>query len=330
MAINRTFDDAVDLQLDLFRTAASVEVEVLDILRTLERELLGKLAGSTITEWSRTRTNQQLRETRTLIQEYYARAADVSTEAMAGIANVTATATAATLLVTESQITRLSDDFLRTLAGDSIIQGAVQADWWSRQTADTVFRFNGAVRQGIAAGETNQQIIRRVIQFMDVSRANAAALVQTSTATVANDARMAMFEANADIIKRYRAVATLDTNTCARCAPLDGLEWEKDGTPIGHNFPMPRYPLHFNCRCLLIPQVFDSPPGGQRASADGPISARTTFTEWLERQPAEKVEEVLGKGRADLFRSGKITLAQLTNGAGRPLTLDQLRVRYGA
>ena len=305
-------------------------MEVLDILRTLERELLGKLAGSTITEWSRTRTNQQLRETRTLIQEYYARAADVSTEAMAGIANVTATATAATLLVTESQITRLSDDFLRTLAGDSIIQGAVQADWWSRQTADTVFRFNGAVRQGIAAGETNQQIIRRVIQFMDVSRANAAALVQTSTATVANDARMAMFEANADIIKRYRAVATLDTNTCARCAPLDGLEWEKDGTPIGHNFPMPRYPLQFNCRCLLIPQVFDSPPGGQRASADGPISARTTFTEWLERQPAEKVEEVLGKGRADLFRSGKITLAQLTNGAGRPLTLDQLRVRYGA
>ena len=330
MAINRIFDDAVDLQLDLFRTAASVESEVLDILRTLERELLGKLAGNTITEWSRTRTNQQLRETRTLIQEYYARAADVSTEAMAGIANVTATATAATLLVTESQITRLSDDFLRTLAGDSIIQGAVQSDWWSRQSADTVFRFNGAVRQGIAAGETNQQIIRRVLQFMDVSRANAAALVQTSTATVANDARMAMFEANADIIKRYRAVATLDTNTCTRCAPLDGLEWEKDGTPIGHNFPMPRYPIHFSCRCLLIGQVFDSPPSGERASADGPIAAKTTFTEWLERQPAEKVEEVLGKGRADLFRSGKITLAQLTNGAGRPLTLDQLRARYGA
>ena len=649
MAINRIFDDAVDLQLDLFRTAASVEVEVLDILRTLERELLGKLAGNTITEWSRTRANQQLRETRTLIQEYYARAADVSTEAMAGIANVTATATAATLVVSESQITRLSDDFLRTLAGDSIIQGAVQSDWWSRQSADTVFRFNGAVRQGIAAGETNQQIIRRVIQFMDVSRANAAALVQTSTATVANDARMAMFEANADIIKRYRAVATLDTNTCTRCAPLDGLEWEKDGTAIGHNQPMPRYPLHFNCltgdavitscgdvtgyskrwfdgevvviqtaagrkltctpnhpiltgrgwvaaglldvggniisdrlshgragingnhqdvpttihdviesafgsgkvrpvpmpvtardfhgdgigsdvaivwaksllsgefntsrpehvakhdlgfgnfnrlgslsglrrlgeslrigglatnsimrtaselfsllwggrchscglllstvagfdsgvseganhnhaanshafrnsrnpdasmidtqsvnhiyrhdtasgintsgvestdnatdayaklagdllagsagnvasdqiisvervdfhgyvynletekgwyvangiithncRCLLIPQVFDSPPSGQRASADGLISARTTFTEWLERQPAEKVEDVLGKGRADLFRSGKITLAQLTNGAGRPLTLDQLRTKYGA
>jgi SPP1 gp7 family putative phage head morphogenesis protein len=330
VAINRIFDDAVDLQLDLFRTAASVELEVLDILRTLERELLGKLAGKTITEWSRTRTNQQLRETRILIQDYYARAADVSTEAMVGIANVTATATAATLVVTESQITRLSDDFLRTLAGDSIIQGAVQSEWWSRQSADTVFRFNGAVRQGIAAGETNQQIIRRVLQFMDVSRANSAALVQTSTATVANDARMAMFEANADIIKRYRAVATLDTNTCTRCAPLDGLEWEKDGTPIGHNFPMPRYPLHFNCRCQLIPQVFDSPPSGQRASADGPISARTTFTEWLERQPAEKVEDVLGKGRADLFRSGKITLAQLTNGAGRPLTLDQLRTKYGA
>lgn len=330
MALNKIFDDAVDLQLDLFRASASVESQVLGILKALERELLGKLSADTITEWSRARTTQQLRETRDLIRDYYAQAADIATDSMAGIAGVTASATAATLTITESEITRLSDEFLRTLAGNSIIQGAVQSEWWSRQSADAVFRFNSAVRQGIAGGETNQQIIARVRQFLDVSRANAAALVQTSTATVANDARMAMFEANADIIKRYRAVATLDLRTCPRCAALDGLEWLPDGTPIGHSQPMPRYPLHWNDRCQLIPQVFDTPPGGQRASADGPVSARTTFEGWLERQPASKVEEVLGKGRADLFRSGKITLAQLTNGAGRPLTLDQLRARYGA
>jgi hypothetical protein len=147
-------------------------------------------------------------------------------------------------------------------------------------------------------------------------------------ATVANDARQAVFDANLDIIKRYRGVATLDTSTCERCAPLDGLEWQKDGTPIGHSLPLPRYPLHYNCRCLLIPVVLDGPQGGQRASDGGPVSASLTFSGWLERQSPAKVAEVLGKGRAELYKAGKITLMDLTSGAGRPLTLEQLRKKY--
>lgn len=329
MAINREFDDAVDLQLDLFRAAAGVTSDVLSILRRLERDLVARLAGERLTEWSRARINRQISEVRTLIREVYGEVAAVALEGTSGIGAVTATATAATLRVASGDtVTMLSREFLETLAGNAIVQGAVQADWWRRQGDDAAFRFAQEVRQGVAAQEATQTIVRRVRDALAVTRANAAALVQTSVATVANDARQAMFDQNLDIIKRFRAVATLDTRTCTRCAPLDGLEWQTDGTPIGHNQPLPRYPLHYNCRCLLIPQVFDTPPGGQRAATGGPVSASLTFEGWLERQTPAKVEEMLGKGRAELYLAGKITLADLTNGTGRPLTLAQLRARY--
>lgn len=323
------FDTAVEFQLDAMRVSAGAQRDVLRILRAMERELLGKLAGDSLTDWSRARIRQQLAETRDVIRGYYERTAAISTDAAVGIADVAAKVTASSIVVGGERAVLPTAAVLETIAGNAIVQGAVQADWWSRQTTDTTFRFAAAVRQGIAAAETNQQIIQRVRRVMDVSRANAAALVQTSVATVANDARQAVFDANADIIKRYRAVATLDTHTCERCAPLDGLEWLPDGTPYGgHRQPMPRYPLHYNCRCLMIPVVLDGPIEGQRATAGGPVSASLTFNGWLERQPKAKQIEVLGKGRAELYRAGKITLMDLTSGAGRPLTLDELRSKY--
>jgi hypothetical protein len=78
----------------------------------------------------------------------------------------------------------------------------------------------------------------------------------------------------------------------------------------------------------MVPVVLEGPQGGTRASDAGQVSASLTFTGWLERQPAAKVAEILGKGRAELYRAGKITLMDLTSGAGRPLTLEQLKTKY--
>ncbi len=322
------FDTAVEFQLDAMRVSAGAQRAVLRILRDLERDLVGRLTGS-LTDWSRARIRQQLAETRATIAAIYGDAAAVSQDAAEAVADVAVRVTAGSIVVGTEVSVLPTAAVLETLAGNAIVQGAVQREWWQKQSADTAFRFAAEVRQGIAAAETNQQIIQRVRRVMDVSRANAAALVQTSVATVANDARQAVFDANADIIKRYRAVATLDTHTCTRCAPLDGLQWLPDGKPYGgHKQPMPRYPLHYNCRCLMIPVVLDGPIEGQRATAGGPVSASLTFNGWLERQPKAKQIEVLGKGRAELYRAGKITLMDLTSGAGRPLTLDELRSKY--
>ena len=322
--MNKQFDAAVALQLDIFRASEGVSRDVIRILRQLERELIGKLAGQ-MTEWGRARANKQLKEAQALIEKYYDRIAVQSISDTDEIAKVAAQ-------VTASSITRdavlASATVLDKIATDAVIQGATQGAFWAKQSADVQFKFAAAVRQGIAGAETNAQIINRVRQVMDVSRSNAAALVQTSTATIANDARMKVMEDNDDIVLRYRAVATLDSRTCLVCAPLDGKEWEKSGKPYGgHSSPMPSYPLHFNCRCLLIPVVLDGEPGGTRASETGQVKASLTFEGWLSRQTQDRQDDILGKGRAEMYRKGEITLNDLVNGRGRPLTIAQLKER---
>ena len=325
---NKILDAQIELQLDLARTSSSIEKDVLVLLVAMQKELVAKIAAGDFTAISRARIDQQLRQVSGLISEYYDKAATIVSEASPAIAEVTALATKQSLAVGATVAAMPSKAMLEAIASQSVVQGAAQGAWWAKQSADTAFKYGQAVRQGLVAGETNQQIIARVRSFMDVSRRSAAALVQTSVATVANDSRFAVYAANDDIIKRYRAVATLDSHTCLTCAPLDGLEWQKDGAAIGHKFSLPRYPLHMNCRCLTIPVIFDGPQGGQRASADGPIAASTSFDDWLKRQSPEKIEEVLGKGRADLYQSGKLTLTDLVSGRGKPLSLKALQHKY--
>ena len=80
---------------------------------------------------------------------------------------------------------------------------------------------------------------------------------------------------------------------------------------------------------MLVPQTRFSAMGtGQRASMDGPVDRKTTFADFLERKGKAFQDDVLGPGRADLWRDGKITLQDLISGTGRPLTLAQLRSRY--
>jgi hypothetical protein len=67
---------------------------------------------------------------------------------------------------------------------------------------------------------------------------------------------------------------------------------------------------------------------GQRASSAGPVDRKTTFTDFLARQSPEFQNNVLGKDRAEFFRSGKLTLQQLVDESGRELTLAELRAKY--
>ena len=70
----------------------------------------------------------------------------------------------------------------------------------------------------------------------------------------------------------------------------------------------------------------DEMPDSTRASMTGQVTDKT-WESWLERQPAAKIEGVLGKGRAELWRKKVITLDQLI-GNGKPLPLEQLKARY--
>jgi len=174
-------------------------------------------------------------------------------------------------------------------------------------------------------------------------------LVRTSINQVANTASQQVYEANQDITKKYRYVATLDTRTSSQCRALDSREFEygKGPTP----------PQHFGCRSVTVPVIdykglgFSPPPPGKRASMKGQVPADTSYGEWLYGQPKAVQEDVLGsktkyfqtivrKDTSKLIQQGvkpdtarkraaRDAMAKLVRDDGSELTLEQLRKRYG-
>lgn len=327
------FDATIELGIDLERVSASARAEIIRLLKKMEKELVAN------TEWQQARVNKQIAEAKAIIRRYYNDAAEVALETTSGAAKVAASATATSLTVATGSMVDVvlpSASFLESIAGDAIIQGATQSAWWARQSDDTAFKFAAAVRQGLVAAETNQQIIKRVMDVMDISRRNAAALVQTSVQTVANNARIKTLKENGDIVSSVEWVAALDAKTCIECAVMDGKRWGIDGTPIGHSVPFRQPPIHFNDRCSMVPITktfrelgidIDEVPEGTRASMEGQVSDKT-FADFLSRKGTAYQDEVLGKGRADLYRRGVISFNDLVDGKGSMLTLAQLRQKY--
>lgn len=59
----------------------------------------------------------------------------------------------------------------------------------------------------------------------------------------------------------------------------------------------------------------------------GQVPAKTTYQQWLSKQPAGFQEDVLGKAKAKLFREGKMPLDKFVDRRGKPLTLAELAKR---
>lgn len=335
MALNQTlFDSTVELHLDIERVSVTLRADVVQMLSDLERELRMMLIGN-LDAMSRARINKQLREIEAVTRQYYTGINDMTASAGTDIATASASATAEALGVAvggQVTIALLPDAaYMETLANGTIVQGAPQAAWWSKQSADMVFKFQNAVRMGLVGAETNAQIIARVQSAIEVGQRDAEALVRTSAQSVANEARAMVFRDNRDMIKGLEWCATLDRRTCLVCGALDGKRWSLDSVP---NKP----PKHFNCRCSTVPvlktwvelgiNVAELPPG-TRASMDGQVSD-TTFAEWLRRKSETDpafADKALGRGRAKLWLENKITLdALLTNSV--PMSLKDLRKKY--
>lgn len=327
----------IEHTIELLRLEAGLQRDVIALLDQMEKELIARLAVGTLTEFAGVRLDVLLAETRALIQQSYDSAREeVNPEGIAEVeTNFTARMLAREVGVRLAQGV-VPENVMRALVGNLLIQGAPSAEWWAQQAADTTFRFANAVRMGVAQGETNRQIVTRVRETMDVSKRNAAALVRTSVQTVASAARRATFEQNSDIVAGVRQVSTLDGRTSTVCIAYSGAAWDMEYKPLPPN-KLPYNggtPRHFSCRSTEVPIIKELVGGlgefqpDERAAAGGPIAATVTFSQWLETKTAAQQDELLGVGKAQLWREGKITLPQLLNQSGRPLTLAQLRAKY--
>lgn len=266
---------------------------------------------------------------------------------------------------TQLNVVALSDDLFAAVQGApatfsltaaqgatiTLPNGEVLTKAFRGIAVDQAEQFSQVVRNGLLTGETTPSIAKRLIgnlqfgeeaktvrqlvaaggQATAVADNQVMALVRTSINQVANTASQQVYEANQDITKKYRYVATLDSRTSSICAALDGREFE-----YGKG-PMP--PQHFNCRSTTVPIIDPDilPPStiAKRASADGPVPINTSYGQWLKDQPLSVQQDVLGPGKVPYFNrlvdkyGARDAMAKLVRDDGSELTLDQLRKRYG-
>jgi SPP1 gp7 family putative phage head morphogenesis protein len=274
---------------------------------------------------------------------------------------------------TQINVVALSDDLFAAVQGApatfsltaakgatiTLPNGEVLTKAFRGIATDQAERFSQVVRNGLLTGETTPSIAKRLIgnlqfgeeaktvrqlvaaggQATAVADNQVMALVRTSINQVANSASQQVYEANQDITKKYRYVATLDSRTSSICAALDNQEF-----PYGKG-PMP--PQHFNCRSTTVPIIDPDilPPSttAKRASADGPVPINTSYGQWLaEKQKGEtdadlraRQEKTLGPSKVPYFNrlvekyGARDAMAKLVRDDGSELTLDQLRKRYG-
>lgn len=197
------------------------------------------------------------------------------------------------------------------------------------------------------------------------TRREAEAIIRTGVNHVSNSAREEVWDANSDIISALRWTSTLDGRTTPICQARDGMMAPVGDKPLPEGAepldpPGARPPAHVNCRSVMVavidgvgvlgnrPAVRDTrrPDDREtdfRAEARrtgrpiqeiraewareniGTVPAKQTYDSWLRQQPAAFQDEVLGPGRAKLFRDGSLSLDQFVDASGKELTLEALQ-----
>ncbi len=357
-------DEIADLftehALDLQRFDAGQRRAVRRWLKELEDDLVAQLTRSDIAGAARTATKQRrlerlLAQVRESIRASYRREAGRLASELRELADIEGEATARMVNqgvgfdLMDVEITR---EQARAIVEDTLIQGAPVREWWQRQAGDAVRRFQDQMRLGIAEGESNAKLVRRirggtvdgvrVEGFMQVKRHQAESLVRSATQAVAQRAREETYRQNRRVISSVIWLATLDTRTTLGCAARDNRRYNVETKePIGHNFPWEGGPgnRHWGCRSTSAPVTKswralgidrDELPPATRASMDGQAPADTSFEAWLSRQSRERQAAVLGEGRAELWREGNLTFRDLIDGTGRELTIEELRQKVRA
>lgn len=216
----------------------------------------------------------------------------------------------------------------------TIIAGMPLESWFEKQGAELSFKFESTIRQGVLEGRQTPELAKATAELFGISRRHADTLVITAVAKVADDVHKALRDENLDLIKGEMHLSTLDTRTSTVCQVRDGKMWDTDYKPIGHNLPYQRPPLHPRCRSILQLVMKDWKELGfddvknksesTRASADGQVSDKRSYEDWLNSKSAEEQDKALGKGKADLWRRGVITFSDMLDQSARPLTLKEL------
>lgn len=342
-SVDRSLFDSAVYQQTLLERLKSGEVSQFQYwLKKIDKGIREKLSKQELTEFSRSRLEKQLAVIDSMLKANF----DDHYNELAGhlidTAEITAEYEAASLAGAVD-----NDSFEAVIPATAQINAAVFAaplsvrgpdggklldtflnDWSTAERKAIV----GAIRQGAFEGQTNAEIIRNIRGtkannfkdgILNTTNRHAGAIVRTAVQHVASVARKETLTENG--VEEYRWVSTLDSRTSDICKGLDGSVFEHGKGPLP--------PAHINCRSSFIPELPEHlkflSKGRTRASKNGPVSADTTYYDWLKNQPEQVQIDALGKTKAAIFRSGAVSpeeFKRLNMGRNfKPITLAEMR-----
>lgn len=311
------------------------------ILSELEEGILARLPAN-LTSFSRTRLNQQLKTLKDFQNDLYNTYISQLNGSLGDIAAAEGAFEAGLLrsaLLKNSSFEVASPALhqimtaLRTTPlsiganGSGKLLAPFIADWKKAQI-ETV---NGIIRQGWFEGQTVNQMASGVkSSIAGQTTRTAQAIVRTSINHASQVARSATWAANDDLVVGWRFLAVFDERTSNECRSIAALDRTY---PLGKG-PLP--PRHPNCRSTTIPELDNRyaidessfTRSAKGATGGQQVKASMNDYAWLKTQPKEFIVDSIGKTRADLLLSGKLTnkeFAKFTlNARLEPLTIEEM------
>ena len=311
--------DLLTRQIDLLRFERSLARDVLRQLARMREDVEERLRRRDLAELNRRELERLLADISAILARYYGL-----------IGNDMAK-------VQQQTVEEESDWlfwWLGALAADFALSGNVKplSDTARADIGKNVL--TGGLTLGEALASLRRNLFESLMRTVRLAAAGGAALadvgdvfrrhfvsVRTFTRTwmssVSNTVRSAFGSANG-MVKGWRHISALDAKTSEMCTARNGLMWDRQKKPIGHDYPFAKPPLHPNCRSMLI-IVFD---------ADAPFDG-VSGEDWVKSRSLPQLQEQFGKGVGQMLHDGKISLADAVRSDGlAAVTLADLRRKY--
>ena len=184
-----------------------------------------------------------------------------------------------------------------TAADGSPLRALLEAQWPSAVDAMT-----RALIRNTALGVNPRVTAREMAASSGAALSRMMTVARTETLRAYKESTRATFKEVG--ITKYKRIAAKNARTCVLCLSLDGQIYDVDQI-------MPQHP---NCRCALL------------AIVDGyNFPKRETGADWFDNQTPVIQRQMLGAGRYELYRRGKVTLDDLISFFDDPTWGPQVR-----
>jgi len=184
---------------------------------------------------------------------------------------------------------------------------------------------------GLASNDGHRNIAKRLKDANARATTNMTALVHTAISSARDKADQKAYNDFDDVITGWKSIAVLDSRTSLHCAGLDGrMYYKKQGYPKYEDIPN-RPPRHFRCRSRLVAQTDfkTETTRAQNGDKKGQVSSKTKFNEWFSSQSADFQRNYLGKGRYELYKSGKLQIKDFVDiKTGEKFTIQEIRDKF--